>query len=73
MTGVCVVGGMFGRGCVAEGMRATHATPVNRMTDACENITLPQTSFAGGNKRDNADLVTYLQPKWFKGIGLFSD
>ena len=22
---------------------------VNRMTDACENITLPQTSFAGGN------------------------
>ena len=24
--------------------------PVNRMTDACENITLPQTSFAGGNK-----------------------
>ena len=25
--------------------------PVNRMTDACENITLPQTSFAGGNKR----------------------
>ena len=22
--------------------------PVNRMTDACENITLPQTSFAGG-------------------------
>ena len=23
--------------------------PVNRMTDACENITLPQTSFTGGN------------------------
>ena len=23
--------------------------PVNRMTDRCENITLPQTSFAGGN------------------------
>ena len=23
--------------------------PVDRMTDACENITLPQTSFAGGN------------------------
>ena len=30
-------------------MRGTHApTPVNRMTDACENITLPQTSFTGG-------------------------
>ena len=27
-----------------------HAPPVNRMTDDCENITLPQTSFAGGNK-----------------------
>ena len=25
-------------------------TPVDRMTGACENITLPQTSFAGGNK-----------------------
>ena len=24
--------------------------PVNRMTDRCQNITLPQTSFAGGNK-----------------------
>ena len=24
---------------------------MNRMTDACENITLPQTSFAGGNER----------------------
>ena len=25
-------------------------SPVNRMTDRCKNITLPQTSFAGGNK-----------------------
>ena len=24
--------------------------PVNRIIDACENITLPQTSFVGGNK-----------------------
>ena len=24
--------------------------PVNRMTNRCKNITLPQTSFAGGNK-----------------------
>ena len=30
--------------------------PVNRMTDACENITLPQTSFAGGK---NANFVYY--------------
>ena len=26
------------------------STPLNRMTDRCKNITLPQTSFAGGNK-----------------------
>ena len=26
----------------------THAPPVNRMTNWCKNITLPQTSFAGG-------------------------
>ena len=32
-------------GCVAR-----TPPPVNRMTDACENITLPQTSFAAGNK-----------------------
>ena len=25
-------------------------TPLNRMTHGCKNITLPQTSFAGGNK-----------------------
>ena len=24
-------------------------TPMNRMADRCKNITLPQTSFAGGN------------------------
>ena len=30
--------------------RATmHTPPVNRMTNRCKNITLPQTSFAGGN------------------------
>ena len=28
----------------------THLPPVNRMTNRCKNITLPQTSFAGGNK-----------------------
>ena len=26
-------------------------TPMNRMTDRCKNITLPQTSFAGGKNR----------------------
>ena len=32
--------------------------PVNRMTEACENITLPQTSFAGGNNQDAILLPT---------------
>ena len=29
-----------------------HSFPVNRMTDTCKNITLPQTSFAGGKNID---------------------
>ena len=37
-----------GKGVSQHALRQT--PPVNRMTDACENITLPQTSFAGGNK-----------------------
>ena len=39
--GVCVPGG---HAC------HTRPPPVNRMTDACEYITLSRTSFAGGNK-----------------------
>ena len=31
--------------------------PVNRITDTCKNITLPQTSFAGGNKSLIADVL----------------
>ena len=30
-----------------------HPPPVNRMTNRCKNITLPQTSFAGGNQQQN--------------------
>ena len=29
------------------------APPVNRMTNRCKNITLPQTSFAGGKNTTN--------------------
>ena len=36
--GVCIPA------CKGETLR-----PVNRITDKCKNITLPQTSFAGGN------------------------
>ena len=42
--------------------------PVNRMTNRCKNITLPQTSFAGGKKRKSRFVHlcrsnTYRKPK----------
>ena len=39
-------GSLSGRG----GLSGRRPLPVNRMTDACENITSPQTSFAGVNE-----------------------
>ena len=49
-------GGLLGGGLL--GGSPWQTPPVNRMTDACENITLPQTSFAGGNKHKCADSNT---------------
>ena len=49
--GVCSQGGclpLVPGGCIPACNGAN--PPVNRMTDRCKNITLPQTSFAGGNK-----------------------
>ena len=37
-------------GCLWRGVPGQVLPPVDRMTHASENITLPQTSFAGGNK-----------------------
>ena len=59
--GVCCLGGhlLSLGGCVlsitASDIMTPHfqgvrTSPVNRMTDRCKNITLPDTSFAGGNK-----------------------
>ena len=44
----------------------TPPPPVDRMTDACKNITLPQTSFAGGNNSNES----YYRPQrsWAKVI-----
>ena len=57
--GVYLVGGTWSRGegvpgpggCTwsGRGVPAEVLPPVNRMTDRCKNITLRQTSFAGGN------------------------
>ena len=38
--------------------------PVDRMTHTYENITLPQTSFAGGNDRNLAKISKKLRIKW---------
>ena len=44
-------GGVPGWGVYLPGGGTCPGTPpVNRITDTCKNITLPQTSFAGGNK-----------------------
>ena len=41
------------------GPRGRHPRPpVDRMTDTCKNITLPQTSFAGGKYRDSFSFLT---------------
>ena len=38
-------------GCTYRGVASqVSPPPVNRITDTCKNITLPQTSFAGGKK-----------------------
>ena len=61
--GACVAGEacMAGGLCVAGG-HAWHAHqphPMDRMTDACKNITLLQASFAGGNYRKNASFLIW--------------
>ena len=48
-SGGCLLGGVCSRG----GQVRHSSPPVDRMTHASENITLPQTSFAGSN--NNAD------------------
>ena len=40
--------------------------PMNRMTDRCKNITLPQTSFAGGN--DKRYLPTAREGNVFRSV-----
>ena len=64
--GACMAGGCA---CVAGVVRGTHApSPVDRMTDACKNITLPQTSFAGGNEHNDWLDWTALSVCWLNRI-----
>ena len=43
-------GGVCSRGICSRGVYLVRYPPMDRMTHASENITLPQTSFAGGNQ-----------------------
>ena len=47
----CTCPGVYlpGGGYLPRGYLPRYSPPVDRMTDRCKNITLPQTSFAGGN------------------------
>ena len=68
--GLCVVGDVHGRGGMRDGgvhdgghvwqggVHGMHVTPlVDRKTDACKNITLPLTSFAGGKNLYKSSLL----------------
>ena len=58
---VCVPGGCMPGGCLPSGVSAwgggvsilvcngSDTPPVNKITDRCKDVTLPQTSFAGSN------------------------
>ena len=51
-SGVYLLGVYLSGGCTCQGgYLPRYSPPVNRMTDRCKNITLPQTSFADGNER----------------------
>ena len=66
--GLCMAGGMHGRGCMA-GQHAWHTSPpVDRITDVCKNITLPQTLFAGG-KYTNSLIVSPIDQIFQKNQG----
>ena len=48
--GCTCLGGVPARGYLPAGYLPRYP-PMNRMTDRCKNITLPQTSFEGGNNK----------------------
>ena len=60
-------GGAWQGACVA---RTPHPR-VNRMADACKNITLPQTSFAGG-KKTWAGFIKHAQKQTIRHISGFT-
>ena len=58
---VCSWGCLLPGGCIPACNGADPLPPVNRMTDRCKNITLPQTSFAGGNKTVPLQLIAEIK------------
>ena len=51
--GLCPEGSLSGESLSMRVSGGRPHPPVNRMTDTSKNITFPQTSFAGGNKRSH--------------------
>ena len=83
--GESLSGGICPGGLCPGGLCPVRPPPVNRITDASKNVTLPQTSFAGGNNvhtdnqdkrhicRSNWKLFVFLQTWWVEeGIFIFT-
>ena len=65
LLGRCLLWGVCSGGVWYPSMHWGRHPPVNRMTDRCKNITLPQTSFVGGNERnwtDNVNITCSILP-----------
>ena len=58
----CLGGHTCPGGCTCLGVPAQVLPPVNRMTDRCKHITLPQTLFAGGNYKQISCEVWHSRP-----------
>ena len=62
--GMYLLGGVY----LPEGGNCPGTTPppVNRVTDRCKNITLPQSSFAGGNNGHGLEQRYVLTDHWIR-------
>ena len=59
--GGCLPGGSVCPGGVSQYAMGQTPPPVSRITDMCKNITLPQTSFAGGKKCTSTNIYFHFR------------
>ena len=55
--------------CVRPIACGIHTPPVNRITDKCKNITLPQTSFAGRKNTGLLEIIEGMKNKKSSFVG----